>query len=89
MLHYFSDHFANPSSVYDLGSSIKEVIKEQREAEALTQAIENYQDRRAGNLDASGSKLETVKKRNTCTRCDGDNPDDAKFCMACGERIEC
>ena len=31
MLPYFSDRFANPSSVYDLGSSIKEVIEEQRE----------------------------------------------------------
>jgi len=31
MLPYFSERFANPSSVYDLGSRIKEVIEEQRE----------------------------------------------------------
>ena len=31
MLPYFSERFANPSSVYDLGSSIKEVIEGQRE----------------------------------------------------------
>ena len=31
MLPFFSERFANPSSVYDLGSSIKEVIEGQRE----------------------------------------------------------
>ena len=31
MFPYFSDHFANPSSVYDLGFKIKEVVEEQRE----------------------------------------------------------
>jgi nitrogen fixation protein NifU and related proteins len=58
-------------------------------AEALTLAIENYQDRQGGKSDAAGTKAEKIKKHNTCTRCDGDNPDDAKFCMACGERLEC
>lgn len=31
MLPYFEEHFANPSTVYDLGSEIKDVIEEQRE----------------------------------------------------------
>jgi cysteine desulfurase len=31
MLPYFVDHFANPSSVYDMGFRIKEVVEEQRE----------------------------------------------------------
>lgn len=30
ILPYFSDHFANPSSVYDLGFRIKDVVEEQR-----------------------------------------------------------
>ncbi len=31
MLPYFADHFANPSSVYDLGFKIKDAVEEQRE----------------------------------------------------------
>jgi cysteine desulfurase len=30
MLPYFEEHFGNPSTVYDLGSEVKEVIEEQR-----------------------------------------------------------
>ena len=30
MLPYFEEHFGNPSTVYDLGSGVKEVIEEQR-----------------------------------------------------------
>jgi cysteine desulfurase len=30
MLPYFAEHFGNPSTVYDLGSGVKEVIEEQR-----------------------------------------------------------
>ena len=39
MLPYFTEHFGNPSSVYSVGSSNKEVITKQREtiAKALGQ----------------------------------------------------
>ena len=30
MLPYFDQHFGNPSTVYDMGSRIKQVIDEQR-----------------------------------------------------------
>ena len=30
MLPYFDQHFGNPSTVYDMGSEIKQVIEEQR-----------------------------------------------------------
>lgn len=30
MLPYFEEHFGNPSTVYDLGSEVKEVVEEQR-----------------------------------------------------------
>jgi cysteine desulfurase len=30
MFPYFSELFGNPSNVYDLGSSIKQVVEEQR-----------------------------------------------------------
>ena len=30
MLPYFSDQFANPSNVYDIGSKMRQVVEEQR-----------------------------------------------------------
>ncbi|NVL89425.1 MAG: aminotransferase class V-fold PLP-dependent enzyme, partial [Desulfobacterales bacterium] len=30
MLPYFDEHFGNPSTIYDMGSRIKQVIEEQR-----------------------------------------------------------
>ncbi len=30
MLPYFSEHFANPSNVYDMGSKIKQIVDQQR-----------------------------------------------------------
>ena len=52
MLPYFTEHFGNPSSVYSVGSSNKEVIMKQRETIAglleqrqmksiLRQAVQN------------------------------------------------
>jgi nitrogen fixation protein NifU and related proteins len=58
-------------------------------AEALALAIEDYQERGGGTRSDPGSKGEPGKRRNVCTRCDMVNPDDAKFCMDCGEKLAC
>ncbi|HAA03608.1 MAG TPA: iron-sulfur cluster assembly scaffold protein [Syntrophobacteraceae bacterium] len=58
-------------------------------AEALALAIEDYEERRAGRPRSAGHEGEAGKRRNVCTRCDMVNPDDAKFCMDCGEKLAC
>lgn len=68
MLPYFSDHFANPSSVYDLGFKIKDVIEEQREkvAELIGAGRDNIiftsSGAEANNLAVKGMVLASRSK---------------------------
>jgi cysteine desulfurase len=63
MLPYFTDRFANPSSVYDLGFKIKDVVDEQREkvAELIgagpAQIVFTASGAEANNLAVKGTVL--------------------------------
>jgi cysteine desulfurase len=68
MIPYFMEHFGNPSAVYDLGSSIKNVIEEQRgrvagligaPAEGI---IFTSSGAEANNLAVKGASLAHLKK---------------------------
>jgi nitrogen fixation NifU-like protein len=58
-------------------------------AEALALAIQNYEDRRNGISASSEVETEVAENPYYCTRCDTENPDNAKFCMGCGEKLAC
>jgi cysteine desulfurase len=68
MLPYFEEHFGNPSTVYDLGSEIKEIIDEQREKVAKLVGAESNEiifcssGAEANNLAVKGSALANMKK---------------------------
>jgi len=70
MLPYFAEHFGNPSTVYDLGSSIMEVITEQREKVAnlvgakAKEIIFTSSGAEANNLAVKGVALARRKKGN-------------------------
>ena len=70
MLPYFAEHFGNPSTVYDLGSSIMEVITEQREKVAQLvgargkEIIFTSSGAEANNLAVKGVALARRKKGN-------------------------
>jgi len=57
-------------------------------AEALSLAIENYEARLAGESSGTAAATEVGKRRNVCTRCDVENPERARFCMDCGDKLE-
>jgi nitrogen fixation protein NifU and related proteins len=57
-------------------------------AEALSLAIEDYEARLAGKSSGTASAAEVGKRRNVCTRCDVENPERARFCMDCGDKLE-
>jgi cysteine desulfurase len=70
MLPYFAEHFGNPSTVYDLGSSIMEVIGEQREkvaslvGAAAKEIIFTSSGAEANNLAVKGAALARRRKGN-------------------------
>lgn len=70
MLPYFAEHFGNPSTVYDLGSSIMEVIGEQREkvanlvGAAAKEIIFTASGAEANNLAVKGAALARRNKGN-------------------------
>ena len=62
-------------------------------AEALTEAIDDYEARKLGiprqrAKSASESPEEESKESIACSRCSEENPITAKFCMDCGEALE-
>ena len=70
MLPYFAEHFGNPSTVYDLGSSIMDVIGEQREkvanlvGAAAKEIIFTASGAEANNLAVKGAALARRNKGN-------------------------
>jgi cysteine desulfurase len=68
MLPYFDEHFGNPSTVYDMGSNIKQVIEEQRAKVAKLigakagEIIFTSSGAEANNLAIKGSALARQKK---------------------------
>ena len=70
MLPYFVEHFANPSTVYDMGSEIKDVIEEQREKVAKLigakgkEIIFTSSGAEANNLAIKGAVFARKKKGN-------------------------
>jgi len=68
MLPYFHEHFANPSTVYDMGSKIKQVMDEQRENVAgligakAEEIIFTSSGAEANNLAVKGVSLARQKK---------------------------
>jgi cysteine desulfurase len=70
MLPYFAEHFGNPSTVYDLGSRIMEVITQQREKVAnlvgakAREIIFTSSGAEANNLAVKGVALARRKKGN-------------------------
>jgi nitrogen fixation protein NifU and related proteins len=57
-------------------------------AEALSLAIEDYEARLTGKSSGTAAATEVGKRRNVCTRCDVENPERARFCMDCGDKLE-
>ena len=70
MMPYFDQHFGNPSTVYDIGSNIKNVIEEQREKVAkligskTEQIIFTSSGAEANNLAIKGAVFARQKKGN-------------------------
>lgn len=70
MLPYFDEHFGNPSTVYDMGSKIKQVIDEQRTKVAkligakAEDVIFTSSGAEANNLAIKGAALPRQKKGN-------------------------
>jgi len=70
MMPYFDQHFGNPSTVYDIGSNIKNVIEEQREKLAkligskTEQIIFTSSGAEANNLAIKGAVFARQKKGN-------------------------
>ena len=68
MLPYFSEHFGNPSTVYDIGSRIKQVIDDQRERVASlikakpSQIVFTSSGAEANNLAIKGVPFAGQKK---------------------------
>lgn len=68
MLPYFDEHFGNPSTVYDMGSRIKQVIEEQRAKVAsligakAEEIVFTSSGAEANNLAVKGSALARQKK---------------------------
>lgn len=68
MLPYFDEHFGNPSTVYDMGSKIKQVIEEQRAKVAkligakAEEIIFTSSGAEANNLALKGAALARQKK---------------------------
>jgi cysteine desulfurase len=68
MLPYFDEHFGNPSTVYDMGSKIKQVIEEQRAKVAkligarAEEIIFTSSGAEANNLAIKGAALAGQKK---------------------------
>jgi cysteine desulfurase len=68
MLPYFSEHFANPSTVYDMGSKIRQVVEEQRAKVAAligantAEIIFTSSGAEANNLAIKGVALARQKK---------------------------
>ncbi len=56
-------------------------------AEALSLAIKNYEDRKAGKVKDSDSPKEHAEESVACSCCDAVNPSEAKFCMQCGGKL--
>ena len=58
-------------------------------AEALAEAIEDYEAKKSGKprSKAKAKKDEKLKHEITCGQCDTENPPSAKFCMSCGKKI--
>ena len=58
-------------------------------AEALTEAIEDYEAKKSGKpkSKAKAEKGEKPKTEISCDQCHTENPANATFCMGCGEKI--
>ena len=59
-------------------------------AEALAEAIRDYEERKYGKPEASAKKIKGKKTKQhiTCDHCDEQNPVTASFCMGCGEKLK-
>jgi nitrogen fixation NifU-like protein len=61
-------------------------------AEALTEAIKDYEERKYGKVKSKPKPKERDKPEEkegvTCSQCNSNNPPAAKFCMSCGEMID-
>jgi len=70
MIPYFDEHFGNPSAVYDMGSTIKQVMEEQREKVAkligasAEQVVFTASGAEANNLAIKGVAFARQKKGN-------------------------
>ncbi len=56
-------------------------------AEALFEAIQDYEARRSGEGAPRAPKAKEGRHHATCNACGSTNPVAAKFCMNCGERL--
>ncbi len=56
-------------------------------AEALAKAIQDYEEKKLGKPPAP-EKEELHEHPCCCTHCGVENPETAKFCMECGERLD-
>ncbi len=58
-------------------------------AEALAEAIEDYEAKKLGKPKSKAKAKKGKKPKNqiTCGQCNTKNPAGAKFCMSCGEKI--
>jgi nitrogen fixation NifU-like protein len=58
-------------------------------AEALTEAIKDYEEKRYGipKSKPKESKMEGSEEHLICSQCSIQNPVTAKFCMNCGESL--
>lgn len=57
-------------------------------AEALGEAIKDYEAKKAGITRPKPGQAEKQESREGCCGCGTENPATAKFCMNCGERLD-
>ena len=58
-------------------------------AEALTEAINDYEAKKYGEPKPIKESIEETKAETDvkCSHCDAENPVTAKFCMSCGDKL--
>jgi len=58
-------------------------------AQALTEAIKNYEEKKYGKpkFEIKKTKRRSLKRHIKCSNCNAQNPITANFCMSCGEKI--
>ncbi len=56
-------------------------------AEALGEAIKDYEAKKSGIARSKAAKSEKPESHEGCCGCGAENPPAAKFCMNCGEKL--